>query len=44
MEWFAQLLMTATEGCSEPVTWITCIVAGLIVITVLRGIVEIFKR
>lgn len=44
MEWLSNFLMTATEGCSEPVTWTVCIVTGLIIVTVLRGVLKIFER
>lgn len=38
MEWFAQFLTTATEGCSEPVAWTVCVVTGLIIYTFLKTI------
>lgn len=44
MVWFADMLTMATEGRSAPVQWITCIVAGLIVYTVLKAFAAIFKR
>jgi hypothetical protein len=43
MEWFAQMLMAATEGCTEPVAWTVCVVTGAVIITLLKGVVGIFK-
>lgn len=43
MEWFYDMLISATQGESNPAAWATCIVAVLIISTVLRCIFSIFK-
>ena len=42
MDWLYNFLVNATQGNSDPAAWVTCIVTGVIITTIVKAFAKLF--